>query len=384
MTKSGRNDPNHRHDNFAERVAPDTFTELDLDNVRGLVWDNSPTRPANRSEPTQRELEILEALWSHRFLFATQIWRNWWAGSSQRAAQQGLNRMTSAGWVRRFKFRVGERGAQQRVYCLAKDGFALAQQHAGRNGPYIDPEETWRESQITDPRRILRDLHVNGWVLALQSSFPRATRNWRGQRTSRLRPLRRRVRGEWMQMRPSDVTVGTNSRLLDLPDRTFEEVTPDAIVELRVPLGERTMRLDLLVEIDRARSQAATEERLLRYDAFLTGWARLLDRYGKMGITPVVVFVCEDEPSALKVLRAADQALTGRIAKAGTEETEWPVPGRRSLFVAVERAMHHGSLEAFALPEYPPDVRVRLEGPKAKACRPRRVHIVEPRLLANR
>jgi hypothetical protein len=144
------------------------------------------------------------------------------------------------------------------------------------------------------------------------------------------------------------------------------------------------MRLDLLVEIDRARSPAATEERLVRYDAFLTGWARLLDRYGKMGVTPVAVFVCEDEPSALKLLRIADRALTGRIAKAGTEETDWPHPARRSLFVAVERTMHHGSLEAFALPEFPPDVRVRLEGPNAKPCRPRRVHIVEPRLLANR
>ena len=78
-------------------------------------------------------------------------------GSSLRAAQQGLNRMAKAGWVRRFKFQLGERGAQQRVYCLTRLGFELAQEHAGRRGAYIDPEATWREPVIdraaADPAR---------------------------------------------------------------------------------------------------------------------------------------------------------------------------------------------------------------------------------------
>jgi hypothetical protein len=42
------------------------------------------------------------------------------------------------------------------------------------------------------------------------------------------------------------------------------------------------------------------------------------------------------------------------------------------------------SLQAWQVPEQPPEVRVRLGGHKAKPCRPRRVHLVEPRLLGRR
>ena len=81
---------------------PDSFTELDLDDVRGLIWDEPSSDPPDRKlEPTVRELEILGALWSYRFLFARQVYRRWWKGSSVRAAQQTLNKMTRAGWVRR-------------------------------------------------------------------------------------------------------------------------------------------------------------------------------------------------------------------------------------------------------------------------------------------
>ncbi len=140
---------------------PESYTELDLDKVRGIIWDKVTPQPADRrGDPTARELEILAALWSHRFLFASQIHRRWWRGSSLRAAQQTLNKMTKAGLLRRFKFQLAEAGAQQRVYCLTKEGFELAKQHSGRRGPYVDAEASWREPQITDPRRILRDLHA--------------------------------------------------------------------------------------------------------------------------------------------------------------------------------------------------------------------------------
>ena len=43
--------------------------------------------------------------------------------------------------------------------------------------------------------------------------------------------------------------------------------------------------------------------------------------------------------------------------------------------------IHIGSLQAFRLPEFPPEVRERLNGRKARACRPERVNIIEPRLL---
>jgi hypothetical protein len=124
----------------------------------------------------------------------------------------------------------------------------------------------------------------------------------------------------------------------------------------------------------------ALTERLHRYDAFITGWFRLVDRYQTLKTPPVVVFVCEDEPSAVALAELADPALTGQIAKAGTDAREWPAPARRTMFFAAERAIHEGSLEALQLPALPPALR---SGPDAK-CTLRRVSIVEPRLLGVR
>jgi hypothetical protein len=360
------------------RELPETWLELDLDDVRGIAWDKVAPLPADRRpEPSGRELEILGALWSYRFLYASQIHRRWWRGSSLRAAQQGLNRMAKAGWVRRFKLQLGERGAQQRVYCLTRLGFELAQERTGRRGPYIDPEAAWREPVVTDARRIVRSLHVNGWAMALESRAGKVVRGWRGPRESRLAPPRRRVRGEWVEVAPGEILVGESHRLRDYEPHRFEPVTPDATLELELPMGDGRLRFDLLVEMAGAR----LEDRLRRYDGLISGWAGMLDRYRTLGTPPVVVFVCEDEGAAIKLARLADRVVTARLAKPGAEETEWPHPGRRGMFFAVERDMHLGSLEALQLQELPPDLRARLDGKQARACRPRRVNFVEPRLI---
>jgi hypothetical protein len=364
---------------------PDGFLELQLDEVRGVIWDKVVALPGDRRhEPSQRELEILGALWSYRFLFASQIWRRWWAGSSLRATQQGLNRMTKAGWVRRFKFQLGQAGSQQRVYCLTKDGFELAQQRTGRHGPYINPDAQWREQQISDPRRVMRDLHVNAWVMAFETCAGRSLAGWRGAREAKLTPPRRKTREGWKDLAPSDIVVGSSYRLRDLRVERFEAVSPDATLELRINVGGSALRFDLMVELDRVGSAAAAEDRLRRYDGLISGWSGMLSRYQALGTPPMVVFLCEDEPSALSLVRIADRAITARLAKPGTGESEWPFPGRRAMFFAVERDMHMGSMQALQVPELPPELRIRLHGPAQKACRPRRVHIVEPRLLRAR
>ena len=98
----------------------------------------------------------------------------------------------------------------------------------------------------------------------------------------------------------------------------------------------------------------------------------------------MVVFVCEDERAQPRLIRIADKVVTARLAKAGTEEADWPCPGRKAMFFALERDVHMGSLEALQLSEHPPDVRVRLGGPGDRACTPWRMHIIEPRLLGRR
>ncbi|HET6507074.1 MAG TPA: replication-relaxation family protein [Baekduia sp.] len=362
--------------------APDTYTELDFDDIRGLVWDKDDPS-ATPHEPSERELEILSALWDARFMFTTQIWRRWWDGSSQRACQQGLQRMWAAGWVRRFKFQRAERGAQQRVYCLTEAGFELLRGRSGRKGQFLRDDEVWRQPSTGDPRHILRDLQVNGWVLALEAlAGSRRVGRWRGPGQGRLEPPRRKVYGEWVDVRPSEVVLGSNHRLQGYAGEHFEAVMPNATVELRLGAGERQRRIDLLVELDRNRGAGAAEERLRRYDGLVSGWARMLRRYRSLGTVPVVVFVSEDERSRLKLLQVADRALTTRIAKAGSDEREWPYLGRRSILFAVERDVHEGSLAALALPALPPEARARLGEPEALT--PRRVHVVDPRLLPAR
>lgn len=364
----------------AAAAVPDSFAELDLDDVRGIIWDNA--KPGARAhEPSERELEILGALWSYRFLFASQIWRRWWSGSSLRASQQGLQKMAAAGWVRRFKFQVAERGTQQRVYCLSRKGFELLRGRSGRDGRlFVADDATWREPQIADPRRVLRDLHVNGWVLALESGVGRSLTSWRGPRAGRLEPPRRKHQGQWVDLRPSEVVLGSNHKLQGFEGTRFEPVSPDATLALRLT-GDGPRRVELMVDLNRARGGGASEERLRRYDGFVSGWWRLLDRYKGFGLAPLVVFVSEDERAALRLLKLADRVVTTRVAKAGTPELEWPYPGRRGLFFAVERDLHEGSLEAFALPEHPPHVREQIDGQGARVCRPRRVYLIDPKRL---
>jgi hypothetical protein len=374
-------------DNPNERAAPtvgapDSYTELDFDRVRGMIWDKVTALPADRRhEPSKRELEILAALHSYRFLFATQLWRRWWPGSSLRAAQQGLNRMAKAGWVRRFKFQLAERGAQQRVYCLRREGFELAQRHSGRHGAYVDPETKWREPEIADPRRVLRDLHLNGWVLAFEQVAGNALVRWRGGKDGRLEPPRRREHGVWVDLTPAKLEIEGSRRLVGFGATRFEPVSPDATLEIRINVGESPLRFDLLVELDRSASAAGNENRLRRYDGLISGWAARIDRYRAFGTLPAVVFVCEDERSRDRLVRIADRTVTARHAKAGTPESEWPFPGRGAMFFALERDVHEGSLAAVQLQELPPEARVQLGGRGSRECRPRNVQIIEPRLL---
>jgi hypothetical protein len=296
-----------------------------------------------------------------------------------------MQRLASAGWVNRFKFQVGERGAQQRVYCLTQAGFDLAKGRPARHGEHIGSDATWREPATADPRRILRDLHVNGWVLALQQVAGRSFGTWRGPLEGRVFPPRKRTRqGEQESIRPAQVILGSNHRLQGFASDQFEAVSPDATVELRVSNGNERMRVDLMIDLDRSRGFEATQQRLIAYDGLISGWGRMLSRYRKGDATPMVVFVSDDERGQLTLLKIADSALTTRIAKAGTDELSWPHPGRRGILFAVERDIHEGSLRALALPEHPPDLRAKAGGPDAKKCRPRRVQIIDPKLLRGR
>ena len=75
---------------------------------------------------------------------------------------------------------------------------------------------------------------MNGWVLALEKVAGRSMGSWRGPRGARLEPPRRKIRGEWVDLRPSEIVLGTNHSLQGYQCERLEPVGPDATVELRI------------------------------------------------------------------------------------------------------------------------------------------------------
>ena len=246
--------------------AAETYAELDFADVTGVAWDSVElVAPVKRHRPARRELEILAALWEHQHLLVSQIHRRWWSDSSLRACQQGLTRMAKAGWVRRFRFTAPV--PYQRIYCLTEAGFELAQRNSSSRGPYIDPGASWVAPPSEDPRAVLRDLHANAWVLALQSLAPKAVRNWRGPRASRVAPPRpRRRRGEEVALTTEQIPLGGSRRLRDPSLDAPQPVHPATSVELRAGAPGDLVSFDLLVELvrgkravhDDARARATT------------------------------------------------------------------------------------------------------------------------------
>jgi hypothetical protein len=78
---------------------------------------------------------------------------------------------------------------------------------------------------------VIRTLPVNGWIVALEGIAPRAVTHWRGASAASLAPPRRKARGEWVEWRPSELTVGTSRRVHGLQADRLEPVSPAAAVE---------------------------------------------------------------------------------------------------------------------------------------------------------
>ncbi len=82
--------------------------------------------------------------------------------------------------------------------------------------------------------------------------------------------------------------------------------------------------------------------------------------------------------SAREFCRAADPVVTACHSYAGEYPGEWDYAGRDRMFFVAERAIHEGSLEAYALPQLPPEVRAAAaDGDRrAAGCQPRVVRLL--------
>jgi hypothetical protein len=257
----------------------------------------------------------------------------------------------------------------------------------------IHPDAPWREHKVTDPRYALHNLHAIGWALAFERVAGRFVRAWHGPSHPLARPRVPRVKEEreWVNLGPRHLTPPANMAIhglrfpadVDESRQEFEGLEADALIELAIPGGNGTRRVDVFIEMDRTRRPAKNTPKFRRYDHFITGWSTLLDRYAEaLKERPIVVFVCDDGDQALEFLKLADTQVMGAIGVKGTELPEWQHPARERMFFVAERDLHSGTLRALRLPAHPPKVRAALR--EATDVQPEQVSILPRRLLGQR
>jgi hypothetical protein len=276
--------------------------------------------------PTQRDIDILEALWRHRVLSSSQIKALWWPTAQLRKAQERLKELFDLGLIDKFR-PPSLRGSYQWSYCLDRAGHELL-----KGLDVIPGTERFRPRAIGDFKTVLHALQLNAWVIAYRALAGERLRDWHGEPDSRIEfspDARRRIADR------SDVS----GLQLERP----QPIWPDAALDLeRSDGGVSTF----LIEFDRTQRPDKNRSKFLRYDALLCSWWRETV-YGERGGRPLAVFVCQDEASLEAFMRAADDAFTGRTngeAHAGRE---------RTLFV-LEQDVHRGSPRAWLLPEEQP------------------------------
>lgn len=267
---------------------------------------------------TERDIAICETIHHLRFASSDQLAEIHWPGRSRQAADRRLLMLFRAGLVDRLRPR-GPTGGGSFPWCysLARRGQELLTA-AGRL-----PAQPFRPRRVSDFGYVVHDLHVNAWVLAYRRHVGDRLLGWTGETEA--------------------FTAPEQTAALHRP------VRPDAILDVRLATGKEA---SMFVELDRTRRPEKNFEKLERYDAFLTRWADELP-VGKTAGGALALFVCPDEPSLARFLRAAHRRLTLQLR--GVNEH----PGRLRTFFAVEDDIHAGRLRAWRVSATPVDRRVR-------------------------
>jgi hypothetical protein len=355
---------------------PRTLAELAIfDQIRD-VKPNDIARLNPLGRYTEKQVAVVLLLDRFDFLTTAQIARALWpADATERTVQKVLARMESAGLLQRTQTFLHNQNPQSSpaLWSLTRAGFKLGQQPPSALITSVEPipeGRRYRASRATKAARVPHDLHVVNWMQAFTALIPAwATTYWRTPRyhTGRFRPphvgsgrLRR-------PLRAADIFLGAGYSFAGIPTEDWEEIVPDVCVEVHVvsdpaprPGRRYDLRFDLLLELDLTERAAYNDDKLRKYDAFLTGWALEHQRIRRLGTRPIVVLTSPNAKRLLTLMRHADKVMRGRIGLLGTPEHEWYYPGRDHVLFAVESDVHHGSLRALKLPALPADVRARL------------------------
>jgi len=388
---------------------PDSYRELvELDDAHSVRWAKAVLQPRSLV-PEPLDLEILALVACMRHVLGSQIHRRFNPGRAVTTTQRRLKRLSDAGLVRRFQFHRRDGGGVPMCYAVTAAGLELLHAHDRLTVLGQDDVETLSgppsPAAPVEGDRLLRqarhDVHVTGWVLALEHAVDGAPLKLRGASESVLSPPQRSGAEGRAALGPSDLTLPggrapheflrTDPRGERVQVERFETVRPDVSIELPGALRERIAAqaraaemgiaegmsaedmvteaavqvgtIDLLVEFDDRLPTGRSAAKLERYDHLVAGWAVHTNRYGRrLGVPPLVVFVCRDRARARECARRADVVLTACRAYAGEYPIDWEYPGREGIMFVAERDAHEGLLRGYGVPRLPPDVRVSAAG----------------------
>ncbi len=374
-------------------VPPDSYRELvELDGAYNVRWAKQVLQPRSL-KPEALDLEILTLVACMRHVLSSQIHRRFNPSRAATTTQRRLKRLSDAGLVRRFQFHRRDGGGVPMCYAITAAGLELLHAHdrltALEEGVLDTLSGPPSPAAPVEGDRLLRqarhDVHVAGWVLALEHAVDGAPLALRGAGESVLSPPSRSTPEGRTTFGPADLTLPdgrspheflrTDPTGVRVPVERFETVRPDVTIELSGRVGAVT---DLLVELDDRLPTDRAAGKLERYDHLLAGWSVHTVRYGRrLGVPPSVVFVCRDRARARECARRADAMLTACRAYAGEYPADWEYPGRQGVMFVAERDAHEGLLRGYGVPRLPPDVRASVADGDPRA----REAVAEPREL---
>ena len=246
-----------------------------LDAATSVRWLASPpARRAIRLDDADRA--VLQWLAAARCALTTQIHARFRPGQALTGTQRQLKRLADAGLVARFQLHRRDGGGIPQ--CCAVTAAAIELLAAsGRSAPSLD------DAGVPSLRR---DVHVTGWLLALERAAGGAVCEVLGPGRAAIAPLA----AAGLEFEPGIHPRG----FADLAP-----VRPAAAVELSS--GDLLIAWDGGGELDWLRS----------YDGLLSGWWRTVARYKRQGAPPRVAVICADGTRARDCASVATELLTG-------------------------------------------------------------------------
>jgi hypothetical protein len=355
---------------------------VELDRAHSVRWAKRVTpRPF---DPEPLDVEILVLVTSLRHVLTSQIHRRFNPHRAATTTQRRLKRLSDAGWVQRFQFHRADGGGVPMCYVITAAGLELLVA-LGRSGVGAQDHDAEgitgapTSARGKDERRLRQarhEVHVAGWVLALESALGGVHLALQGPKEAVISPPLRATREGHVALGPGDLRLpggrtphdflrtGVGGENIEV--QRFETVRPDAVVA--VPGAGGNEAIDVIVELDDRPPTGRAAAKLERYDHFLAGWSLHTARYGaRRKALPMVVFVCRDRARARDCARRADAELRASRAYAGEYPCDWEYPGRDRVLYVAERDAHEGLLRGYGVPRLPPAVRAQATGSDPRA-----------------